>query len=67
MKDTIQEGDIVQVDFNNAQITLCRDAVVIHVPVATGDSWVFEARDTGYTYHVSEGCTVSRKLHQGEL
>lgn len=61
MKDTIQEGDFVQVDFNNAQTTLCRDAVVIHKPVATGDSWVFEARDTGYTYHVSEGCTISRK------
>ena len=61
MKDTIQEGDTVQVDFNGAQITLCRDAIVIYKPSAPGDSWVFEARDTGYTYHVSEGCTVSRK------
>ena len=57
----IQVGDIVQVDFNNAHITLCRNAIVRHKPVATGDSWIFEARDTGYTYYVSEGCTVSRK------
>ena len=61
MKGTIQEGDIVQVDMHQSEYTLCRNAIVIYKPVATGDSWVFEARDTGYTYHVSEGCTVSRK------
>jgi len=61
VNDVIKEGDIVQVDFNNGQITLTRDAVVIHKPNATGDGWVFEGRDTGFTYHVTEGCTISRK------
>lgn len=61
MKDTIEEGDIVQVDFNGAQITLTCDAVVIQKPTNPGEGWVFEARDTGYTYHVTEGCTINRK------
>ena len=61
MSNIIEIGDTVQVDFNGAQITLCRDAEVIYKPQAIGDSWIFKARDTGFTYHVSEGCTVSRK------
>ena len=61
MSRIIEVGDTVQVDFNNAQITLCRDAEVIYKPVATGDSWILKARDTGFTYYVSEGCTISRR------
>jgi len=58
----INIGDIVQVDFNGAQITLCRNAMVIYKPVATGDSWIFKDPVTGFEYHVSEGCTISKKL-----
>lgn len=58
----IKKGDKVQVDFNGAQITLTRDAEVIYVPCATGDSWIFKGNDTGFLYYVSEGCTVSKKL-----
>ena len=61
MSNIIEIGDRVQVDFNGAQITLCRDAEVIYKPQATGDCWIFKAHDTGFTYHVSEGCTISRK------
>jgi len=61
MSRIIEIGDKVQVDFNGAQITLCRDAEVIHKPQASGDSWILKARDTGFTYHISEGCTISRK------
>ena len=61
MSNVIEIGDTVQVDFNGAELTLCLNAEVIYKPVASGDSWIFKAKDTGYTYHVSEGCTVSRK------
>lgn len=56
----IQEGDIVTVNFNNSQYTLCKNAEVRHIPCATGDSWIFIDCDTGCTYYVSEGCTISK-------
>lgn len=55
----IRTGDIVHVDFNNAQYTLCHKAIVHHVPCATGDSWVFEDCKTKAIHYVSEGCTVT--------
>lgn len=61
MTNKIEIGDRVEVDFNGAQTTLCRDAEVICIPQTIGDSWIFKAHDTGFTYYVSEGCTVSRK------
>ena len=56
----IEEGDVVSVNFNAAQLTLSHRAEGIHVPCATGDSWVFRDCETGAIHHVSEGCTVSR-------
>ena len=47
------------VNFIGAQLTLCSRAVVVHVPVATGDSWTFR-EDDGTTHEVSEGCTITR-------
>lgn len=58
----IKEGDIVHVDFNGAQITLCNEAVVRYMPCQTGDSWVFEDTQTGFIHYVSEGCTVSKRI-----
>ena len=58
----IKIGDIVSVNFNGAQITLCHKAKVIRVPVAIGDSWIFEDVATWTVHHVSEGCTVTREL-----
>lgn len=55
---TIEEGDTVRVDFNNAQVTLCYSATVLYKPQATGDSWIFKDDETGFVHHVSEGCTV---------
>jgi hypothetical protein len=56
----IQAGDIVDVSFNQAQISLgtCK---VVRVPVATGDSWVFLCGDA-CVYYVSEGCTIRKDL-----
>jgi len=59
-KDKIKEGDLVHVDFNSSQLTLCRRAVVLKVPCATGDSWVFKELQTGEVYYVSEGCTITK-------
>ena len=55
----INVGDIVSVNFNSSQYTLCKEAEVIRVPVATGDSWVFKT-DTGTIHYVSEGCTITK-------
>lgn len=63
-KGTIRRGDIVQVDFNNSEVTLSNSAEVIHMPQATGDCWIFKGLDTGFLYHVSEGCTISYKLKE---
>jgi hypothetical protein len=37
MKDYINIGDLVSVNFNNVCYTLCNTAVVLSIPVATGD------------------------------
>ncbi len=55
----IKEGDIVHVDFNCARHTLCHRAEVLHIPAATGESWIFCDLDTEQTHYVSEGCTIS--------
>ena len=57
--EAIKEGDIVHVDFNNAQFTLCKRAEVLYTPSATGDSWHFKDVDTGKIHYVSEGCTIT--------
>ena len=59
-KQKIHEGDIVRVDFNNAQITLCHRAIVLYIPCAVGDSWHFEDMDTGNIHYVNESCTITR-------
>ena len=65
MNNEIGLGDIVKVDFNNAKLTLCGNAEVLHIPNATGDSWVFQENlDVGQPdilelYYVSEGCTIT--------
>lgn len=65
--DKIEVGDFVSVHFNTAQLTLCRKAIVLHIPSATGDSWIFKQikdyefeRDKAPIIHyVSEGCTIT--------
>ena len=58
----IQENDIVNINFNNAQYTLCSKAKVLHVPCATGDSWQFEDIETKKIHYVSEGCTITKEV-----
>ena len=60
MKDFIKVGDCVSVNFNGAQLTLCRSAVVEYMPVATGDSWIFKDNNTNQIHYVNEGCTISK-------
>lgn len=61
-KHSLKPGDIVAVNFNNAQITLCYEAELISSPCATGDSWIFKDVRAGFLHYVSEGCTISKKL-----
>ena len=60
--DLIKDGDIVRVNFNNAQVTLVRYGQVIHVPVATGDSWVIKDNDKNIVHYISEPCTITKEL-----
>jgi hypothetical protein len=52
-------GDIVSVNFNNAQYTLTNKARVIKIPYSTGDTWGFEDAENGKIHYVSEGCTIT--------
>jgi len=58
-KHQIQIGDLVCVNFNNAQYTLASEARVLYVPCATGDSWQFQDINSEEIHYVSEGCTIS--------
>jgi len=58
-KNNIATGDIVTVNFNGSQSTLCKRAEVLHIPAATGDSWHFRDLDTNQLHYVSEGCTIT--------
>lgn len=57
--DEINDGDQVVVNFNNAKLTLCH-GTVIHIPVATGDSWIIR-EDDGTLHYISEGCTITKR------
>jgi len=66
-EEPIKLGDIVQVDFNNAQYALCSKAEILHIPQATGDSWRFRDCENGNIYYVSEGCTITKVVELGAL
>ena len=59
MKEMIEKGDRVRIDFNNSQMTLTSSARVLHTPCATGDSWIFQNTKNKTIYYVSEGCTIT--------
>lgn len=59
--NTIKVGDIVTVNFNGSQLTLCFEAEVLYVPCASGDSWHFLDKHSGDIHYVSEGCTVTKR------
>ena len=63
--DEIKIGDIVSVNFNNSQVTLCKSATVISKPCQPGDWWIFQDDNTSLLYYVSEGCTVSKHINEG--
>lgn len=62
MENKIENGDSVTVSFNGAQYTLCSIAEVLHVPCATGDSWIFKDIEHDVIHYVSEGCTVTKTI-----
>lgn len=64
LKYGIGVGDIVSVNFNNAQTTLCNRAEVIDIPIATGDFWHFRELWSDTVHYVSEGCTVTKLKDQ---
>lgn len=56
----LEIGDIVNVNINNAQITVLSKAEILHIPCATGDSWIFKnVDDDNSSIYISEGCTIT--------
>ena len=59
MKEGFKEGSIVQVNINSAKMTLCGKALVLYVPVATGDSWIFKDLFKNRIVQTSEPITLT--------
>ena len=64
--ETIKAGDVVSVNFHNAQFTLCSRGVVIYTPLNPEDSWVIRDDETRVVHYVSESCTVSKRINGEE-
>jgi hypothetical protein len=60
-RPTIEEGDTVRVQAHGSQTLISERATVLHIPIATGDSWQFEDQDNGNTIYISEGCTITKE------
>lgn len=62
MKPSIVEGDTVSVSFHGSQYTHVVRGIVVHVPVATGDSWIIEEDlpHENNLHYISEGCTITK-------
>ena len=58
-KKIIKIGDLVSVNFNNAQLTLSHEAEVLYIPNATGDSWIFRCIRDDKLHYVNEPCTIT--------
>ena len=67
MRDLIEEGDLVSVNFNGSKHTLSVKAIVHNVPCQTGDSWIVEDLATYQIHYVSEGCTVTFLKKKNEI
>ena len=61
MKDRINKGDIVNVNINNAQITLAHRAEVLWIPQEIGEDWIFKNLDNDNIIYISEGCTIIKE------
>ena len=58
----IDIGDIVSLHIHGSQVTICREGEVLHIPQATGDSWIVKDIFNNELHYVSEGCTITRKV-----
>jgi hypothetical protein len=67
-KNTITEGDIVEVSVVNAETyTDIVKGRVENVPQATGDSWVIRDIDfPRYLYYISQPCLIRRDDNEQE-
>ena len=63
--ERIVEGDTVRVTIQGS--ILSKQAKVLGIPCATGDSWRFQDMSNGALYYVSEGCTVTRWVEDANL
>lgn len=59
MKNTIEPGDHVRVNFNQAQMTLSSRAVVVAKPEQACEYWIFQDVKTSEVHYVSEPCTIT--------
>ncbi len=57
--EIIEVGDIVMVQFNAIQNTLCRRAEVLFVSSVPGYSWIFKNLENGKIHYISEPVSVT--------
>lgn len=56
----IKVGDVVIVNFNQAQSTLCFNGKVLSMPMNSGEPWIIEDLDNGHLHYISEHCTITK-------
>lgn len=60
-RELIKPGDTVSVNVNGGMSTISHSAELLHMPVATGDSWIIRDVATGDVSFISEGCTITKR------
>lgn len=60
MADEIQVGEIVDVYLDTSEQVCYRDAEVLYIPQATGDSWRFKTK-TGHILYVQTFSHILRE------
>lgn len=55
----VENGDIVRVNMNQAQITLLSRARVCYTPCSDADYWHFEDLNTGEVVNTNERITIT--------
>ena len=61
MDRKLREGDHVSVHMHASQITLIKNAMILYVPCATGDSWGFADLDTCSDVWTTEPITIVKQ------
>ena len=63
IEDMIDVGEVVSVNFYNAQTTLCHTGEVLFCPTSAKDGnelWIVRDQTNGDIHYIYEPCTITR-------